>query len=137
MPEYPAAFRDRRPQISGKTRPHQLPPLRFYHFDPAGVEAARDIYSRHEILEEFFMDTLHLSPEEAEANTCRIEHVIDHQAIEGLLHLQVYEDLPPDRRNWRAAFNVRSGFAQIKLPKLSAAMHQPNRGGVKHTEYAP
>jgi DtxR family Mn-dependent transcriptional regulator len=80
-------------------------PYGFISLTPTGVEAARDIYSRHEILEEFFMDTLHLSLEEAEAHACRIEHVIDPMAIEGLVHfLEFMKICPRTGLDWRNAF---------------------------------
>ena len=51
------------------------------------------------------MDTLHLSPEEAEANACRIEHVIDPLAIEGLVHfLEFMKICPRIGTDWRNGF---------------------------------
>lgn len=41
-----------------------------------GKKAAQEILSRHKIFTEFFAQILGVSPQEAEENACRIEHVI-------------------------------------------------------------
>ncbi len=77
-------------------------PYGFITLTPVGIEAARSIYRSHEILEEFFMNTLHLSLEEADANACRIEHVIDPSVIEALMHfLEFMKTCPRTSTDWR------------------------------------
>ena len=41
-----------------------------------GEETAKEIISKHNILCEFLTDVLGISPEEADENACRMEHVI-------------------------------------------------------------
>ena len=53
----------------------------FIDFTPKGAEKANGIYERHNILTEFFMG-IGASEELAEANACRIEHVIDEEIFE-------------------------------------------------------
>lgn len=48
-----------------------------------GEKIAKEVASKHNILYNFFINTLKLSPEEANKNACRIEHVISDEALEG------------------------------------------------------
>jgi DtxR family transcriptional regulator, Mn-dependent transcriptional regulator len=64
-----------------------------------------DIVRRHETLREFFMSTLQLSPEQAEANACRIEHAIDSIAVDRLVHfLEFLRFCPRTGIDWADAF---------------------------------
>src|SRR5512138_1986475 len=51
-------------------------PYSYITLTDAGRVIARDVIRRHRTLKEFFMSTLQLGPEDAEANACRIEHAI-------------------------------------------------------------
>lgn len=77
-----------------------------------GRNSGRDIVNRHQILREFFLSTLQLDPDEAEANACRIEHVIDSIAINRLIHfLEFLKRCPRTGMNWSDAFArfIRNG----------------------------
>ncbi len=52
------------------------------HFTPQGFELAEKIYERHHILTSFLEKTLKVSPETAQADACRIEHVISDETFE-------------------------------------------------------
>ena len=45
-------------------------PYSFITLTPSGREVAREVIRRHGVLKEFFMNTLQLGAEEAEANAC-------------------------------------------------------------------
>lgn len=80
-------------------------PYSYITLTPAGREIARDVIRRHATLKEFFMQTLQLSPEDAEANACRVEHSIDPQAIERLVRLLEFIRLcPRTGGDWFDAF---------------------------------
>lgn len=49
-----------------------------------GLEIAQDIYAKHKALTEFFIEVAGVSPEIAEEDACRIEHVISDETFEGL-----------------------------------------------------
>lgn len=49
-----------------------------------GNKVASDIYEKHKILTEFFTTVIKVSPEIAEEDACRIEHVISDETFEGL-----------------------------------------------------
>ena len=49
-----------------------------------GVKTAQEILSKHNLLMAFFKDVLKLEEQEAEANACRVEHVISQKAYENL-----------------------------------------------------
>lgn len=72
---------------------------------PAGRAIAQDIIHRHETLKEFFVAALQLSPVEAEANACRIEHAIDPAAVDRLVHfLRFIKICPRTGMDWFDAF---------------------------------
>jgi len=47
-----------------------------------GREKAEQIYDRHLLITRFFVEALEVSPETAEKDACRIEHVISEETIE-------------------------------------------------------
>ncbi len=49
-----------------------------------GRELARRIYNTHRLLTVFFTQVLKLDPDVAEADACRIEHVISQQALDAI-----------------------------------------------------
>lgn len=49
-----------------------------------GRELARRIYNTHQLLTAFFTQVLKLDPDVAEADACRIEHVISQQALDAI-----------------------------------------------------
>jgi DtxR family Mn-dependent transcriptional regulator len=49
-----------------------------------GQEIAQDVQSRHEVIRRFLSDVLGASVEAAEANACRMEHIMDHEVMERL-----------------------------------------------------
>lgn len=60
-------------------------PYSYITLSGEGLELARDITARHEALTEFFAGTLGIDPAVAEANACRIEHVIDKAVLNQLI----------------------------------------------------
>ena len=49
-----------------------------------GTKVAKDIYEKHKVLTEFFTNIAKVSPETAEEDACRIEHVISDETFQGL-----------------------------------------------------
>jgi len=54
---------------------------------PAGEDVAREIYSRHQELKEFFQEVLSLPEDLAEEEACRIEHHIRPETLERMTRL--------------------------------------------------
>jgi DtxR family Mn-dependent transcriptional regulator len=80
-------------------------PYSFITLTSSGREIARDVIRRHKALKEFFMNTLQLGSDDAEANACRIEHAIDPMAIERLVHFLEFMKLcPRTGLDWNDAF---------------------------------
>ena len=80
-------------------------PYSYITLTDSGRDIARDVIRRHKALKEFFMSTLQLGPEDAEANACRIEHAIAPQAIERLVHfLEFIKICPRTGTDWYDAF---------------------------------
>ncbi len=70
-----------------------------------GREIAREVIRRHGILKEFFEFVLKLSPEEAEENACKIEHVIHIGAMKRLTKfLEFLKICPRAGSDWFEAF---------------------------------
>lgn len=49
-----------------------------------GKEKAKDIYEKHKILTTFLVNTIKVSPEIAEEDACRIEHIISDDSFQGI-----------------------------------------------------
>lgn len=49
-----------------------------------GIKAAKDIYEKHRVLTTFFTTVIEVSPEIAEEDACRIEHVISDETFQGI-----------------------------------------------------
>ncbi len=80
-------------------------PYSYITLTPAGRKIAREVIQRHKVLKEFFMHTLQLNAEDAEANACRIEHAIDPAAIQRLVHfLEFLSICPRTGGDWFDAF---------------------------------
>ena len=70
-----------------------------------GRHIAQDIVRRHNTLREFFIATLQLDPQQAEANACRIEHAIDAVAVDRLVHfLEFLKFCPRTNLEWLDGF---------------------------------
>lgn len=71
----------------------------------AGRRLGQDIVRRHDILKEFFINTLQLHPQQAEANACRIQHAIDAVAVDRLVHfLEFLKLCPRTNMEWLEGF---------------------------------
>jgi DtxR family Mn-dependent transcriptional regulator len=70
-------------------------PYRHITLTAEGRRIAQDIVRRHNTLKEFFIATLQLDAQEAEANACRIEHAIDAVAVDRLVHFLEFLRLCP------------------------------------------
>jgi DtxR family Mn-dependent transcriptional regulator len=80
-------------------------PYSYITLTTSGRDIARDVIRRHRALKEFFMNTLQLSPDDAEANACRIEHAIDPTAVERLVRfLEFMRICPRTGTDWYDAF---------------------------------
>ncbi|MEN6437963.1 MAG: metal-dependent transcriptional regulator [Syntrophobacter sp.] len=80
-------------------------PYSYITLTEEGREIARDVIRRHKALKEFFMSTLQLGSEDAEANACRIEHAIAPEAIERLVRfLEFIKICPRTGTDWYDAF---------------------------------
>ncbi len=72
-----------------------------------GRRIAQDIVHRHNTLREFFITTLQLDQQKAEANACRVEHAIDAVAVDRLVRFLEFLKLCP-----RTNVDWLEGFAQ-------------------------
>jgi len=70
-------------------------PYSYITLTPAGRSIAQDVIRRHDILKEFFIIALQLSPEDADANACRIEHAINPIAVDRLVSLVEFMKMCP------------------------------------------
>lgn len=49
-----------------------------------GQKKAREIYGRHLLLTRFLQEVAGVSPEMAEENACRMEHILDQEVVDGI-----------------------------------------------------
>jgi DtxR family Mn-dependent transcriptional regulator len=59
-------------------------PYAFITLTPAGARMARDIRKRHDVIRRFLEDVLSVDQALAEANACRMEHVMDREVLDRL-----------------------------------------------------
>ncbi len=52
-----------------------------------GEEKAKEIFTKHKTMTGFFTDLLNLSPQEAETNACKIEHVMSEELFKRISKL--------------------------------------------------
>lgn len=57
---------------------------RFLTLSPEGESVARAVVSRKKVLEEFLIDVLKVSPEQAEIDACKTEHLISSETTRKL-----------------------------------------------------
>ena len=71
-----------------------------------GRKLAEEIIRRHETLALYFQRVLHLPPDQAEANACRAEHVLDAEVIDRMLcFLRFLDECPRTSEVWQHAFD--------------------------------
>ena len=49
-----------------------------------GEEVAKSVYDRHKVLTSFFIEVLHINPETAEEDACKVEHILSGESMEKL-----------------------------------------------------
>ena len=71
-------------------------PYEFITLTDRGRELAKEVDRRHQVLRRFLMEVLGLEAEVAEANACRMEHVVDNVVLERLIDFvgAVHQDSP-------------------------------------------
>lgn len=58
-----------------------------------GRVLSQEIYERHLIITEYLQQSLNLSPEEAEENACRMEHVITDTLLKSIKEYLIKEEI--------------------------------------------
>jgi DtxR family transcriptional regulator, Mn-dependent transcriptional regulator len=72
---------------------------------PAGRQIAEDVTRRHAVIRDFFIEVLSVDCEVANANACRMEHIVDAEVIERLTSLARFiRDCPNARQRCLARF---------------------------------
>lgn len=76
-------------------------PHQFITLTPSGIEKAREIVRRHEILKRFLSRVLQVDAAVAEENACRMEHHLDPDVTEKLVAFMEFVELcPVDQGRW-------------------------------------
>lgn len=55
-----------------------------------GEIAAREIFKKHQIMTDFFVNILHLSTQEAALNACKMEHIISEELFERITKFSLF-----------------------------------------------
>jgi DtxR family Mn-dependent transcriptional regulator len=98
---------------------------------PRGRELAERISRRHHALRRFFSDVLGLEPEAAQANACRVEHVMDDDALERLIQFDEFvHHCPRAGDEWLEKFvNARCSGQAGKCSECIEAIARGQEGG--------
>jgi DtxR family Mn-dependent transcriptional regulator len=93
---------------------------------PQGEQVAREIVRRHGVIRRFLAEVLAVDGEVAEANACRMEHVLDEEVLERLrLFAQFVRECPRAGEEWLAAFQQyaeRGGKPMRDGPEVERCM---------------
>lgn len=80
-------------------------PYSFITLTHRGMQIAKEIKRRHNILEKFFVKVLQVDPETAEATACRMEHVVDASFLDRLVNfINFVETCPRTGQDWLQHF---------------------------------
>jgi DtxR family Mn-dependent transcriptional regulator len=80
-------------------------PYSFITLTPTGKKIAREINRRHGILEDFLVRVLGVEKAQAEETACRMEHAIDKESINKLVHfIEFIDQCPRTGEDWVTAF---------------------------------
>jgi DtxR family Mn-dependent transcriptional regulator len=82
-------------------------PYRLVTLTPAGRKAAGEVNRRHTVIRRFLTQVVGIAPGAAEANACRIEHVIDRALWERLKRIMEFAAArPAPARRWAKALET-------------------------------
>ena len=80
-------------------------PYSFITLTKKGQLLAKEISRKHAVIRNFLQNILLMSPDEAEANACRMEHAMDREAIGRLVQFIEYiHDCPRTDTEWLDGF---------------------------------
>lgn len=80
-------------------------PYQLVRLTPKGQALAQDVQHRHDALSDFMVKVLGVDPKTAQANACRMEHVVDAEVLERLKLLSAWsEHSGPNGRQWMESF---------------------------------
>lgn len=92
----------------------------------AGQEIAQDVHKRHQVIRQFLSEVLGASAEDAEANACRMEHIMDAGVLE---RVSLFVDFAKrglgKGDNWAQQFQQ---FAKLKLRSKAKRTDHPREG---------
>ena len=57
---------------------------------PQGEKAAQAVIARHKVLEQFFTRVLGLSPQSADEEACKVEHVVEEETMQHFISFMEY-----------------------------------------------
>jgi DtxR family Mn-dependent transcriptional regulator len=80
-------------------------PYQLVRLTPRGHALAGQVRRKHDVLRGFLVEVLSIEPPRAEANACRMEHVVDDQVLRRLVLLSEFlRDRPPPVADWVERF---------------------------------
>jgi DtxR family transcriptional regulator, Mn-dependent transcriptional regulator len=95
-------------------------PHQFITLTDRGIQKAREIVRKHEVLHRFLVRVLQIDPAVAEDNACRIEHYLDPEVIDKLTgFVEFMEMCPVDQTRWMESISQSCDSCK---PCLDAAM---------------
>ena len=108
---------------------------------PEGNKGAKDIARRHSVIQRFLAEVLSVDEGVAQANACRMEHVVDREVLEHLaMFAEFVGECPRAGRDWLEHFryyyehggvleNDEAAFEQWLKDSHSALRERKEKGG--------
>jgi DtxR family transcriptional regulator, Mn-dependent transcriptional regulator len=88
-------------KILGSRELIKYDPHQYITLTEKGIERAREIVRKHEVLKRFLVRVLQIEDSVAEDNACRIEHHLDPPVIEQLVRFVEFNEMcPVDQNRW-------------------------------------
>jgi DtxR family Mn-dependent transcriptional regulator len=80
-------------------------PYNYVTLTTLGKKLAAEVVRRHKVLKDFFQNFLRLDAEHADANACRVEHVMDQPAFERMVEFLAFmKECPRTGPDWIDSF---------------------------------
>jgi len=92
-----------------------------------GERIAQDVYHRHKILRRFLVDILNVTPEIAEQDACRMEHVLSRDSLSRLeKFIEFVLNCPRGNPEWLTGFNYYVEHGERDADVLARCQREDN-----------
>jgi DtxR family Mn-dependent transcriptional regulator len=96
----------------------------FIELTPEGEETARRTLTRHDLLVRYFTEILHVSPENADADACAVEHYLSDESVDRIVRLFEFLTCCPRSQEGKPAFLENFHNCSLINPEISNCKYE-------------